>query len=125
MIVITGNNEFVEKDWTREEFEASSLPLKGWTIYGGVWPLPISEPPVTIPQSISMRQTRLYLYDVDNGSTLSAVETYVLTMSPKAQIEWNTSAEVWRSSPMVEQMRVMFGWTIEQMDTMFIEASLL
>lgn len=78
-----------------------------------------------VPQSISMRQTRLYLYDLDAGATLSAVEAYVLTMPPKAQIEWNTSAEVWRTSPMVEQMRLMFGWTTKQMDQMFIDGNTL
>lgn len=81
--------------------------------------------PLPTPSIISMRQCQLYLYNMDNGTTLQQIENYVLTLSRKAQIEWNTSAEVWRSSPMVEQMRLMFSWTMEQMDNMFLEASKL
>lgn len=74
----------------------------------------------SIPSTISMRQCQLYLYD---AGLLSGVESIVASLSPKAQIEWRTSAEVWRSSPMVEQMRLMFGWTVGQMEQMFIDAA--
>jgi len=78
--------------------------------------------PPLIPQIIKMRQCQLYLYDIE---MLEPVNQAVLNMSPKAQIEWNTSDEVWRTSPMVEQMRLMFGWTVEQMDQMFLDAAAL
>jgi len=82
---------------------------------------PTIEPPY-VPQIIKMRQCQLYLYDIE---MLEPVNQAVLNMSPKAQIEWNTSDEVWRTSPMVEQMRLMFGWTVAQMDQMFIDAAAL
>jgi len=107
---------------TIEEFNDSSLPAKGWAVY--VEPTPEPVPPY-VPFSISMRQCQLYLYAMDEGVTLNTITNYVLTLSIPAQIEWNTSADVWRSSPMVEQMRLMFGWTVEQMDQMFVTAEQL
>ena len=58
-------------------------------------------------------------------SLRTAINQYVATLTIPAQIEWNTSAEVWRSSPMVEYMRVTFGWSVEQMDQMFRDAEQL
>lgn len=83
------------------------------------------EPQPYVPFSISMRQCQLYLYDLDNGATLAAVAQLAQSMGAKANIEWLTSSEVWRNSPMVELMRQQFGWTTEQMDDMFREANKL
>lgn len=44
MIVITRNGIYEEKDWTEEEFNATSLPAKGWAIYAGTWPIPPAPP---------------------------------------------------------------------------------
>lgn len=83
---------------------------------------PFPDPPSIIPATISMRQAQLYLYDM---GTLDAVEAIVATLSPKAQIEWRTSNDVWRSSPLVEMMRVSFGWSTADVEQMFVDASLL
>jgi hypothetical protein len=96
----------------------------GVTLSPPIIPEPTMQPPYT-PQSITMRQCRLYLYAMDAGSTLTSINSYVLSQSPQAQIEWETSHEVWRASPMVEQLRLMFAWTTDQMDTMFRDASQL
>lgn len=104
---------------TEEEFLVHPFhTCKRWVVSTPPEP-PQPEPPY-IPSTISMHQCRLYLYDM---GTLAAVTAAVQQASPKAQIEWETSAEVWRSSPTVEQMRIMFGWTVEQMDQMFIDAN--
>lgn len=118
-MIITRNSEYHEWQGSSDEFSSSSLPIKGWSIYGGEWPLPRPAQPLWVPQIISMRQCQLYLYDM---GALSDVEQIVQGMTPKAIIEWNKSSEVWRSSPLVEQMRVAFGWTTDQMDQMFIDA---
>lgn len=74
MIVITRDNEYVEKDWTQAEFEATSLPLKGWTIYTGEWPIPVQPYIPTILDQISalesqitVRRTREAILGTDNG----------------------------------------------------------
>lgn len=85
---------------------------------------PVTPPPV--PQIISMRQCQLYLDKMEpigGLNVLDIIDGYVETQPRPWQIEWAKSDEVWRSSPMVEQMRQMFGWPVEQMDQMFLEAS--
>lgn len=105
-------------------FPLTSNPSSEWLMERGYefYTPPTPEPIVYVPQTISMRQCQLYLYAMDNGIILDNINNYILTLSKPAQIEWNTSAEVWRSSPMVESMRLMFNWDIEQMDNMFIDA---
>ena len=120
MIQIIKGTEIMRYDGTEAEFSASTLPSKGWAVY--VAPDPEPQPPI-VPTQISMRQCQLYLWMMDEGVTLNTINAYVLTMQPLAQIEWDTSSEVWRLSPMVEAMRIMFGWSVEQMDQMFLDAS--
>jgi hypothetical protein len=101
------------------------IDLHGDWLWNGetvVEPPPVPEPLPYTPTMISMRQCQLYLYDM---GTLAAIEAVVLTLSDKAQIEWRTSKDVWRSSPMVEQMRIMFNWSVDQMDQMFRDAEQL
>lgn len=82
-----------------------------------------------VPFEVSMRQCQTYLYQmplINGRNVLDIIEQDVVpSLSKLAQIEWKTNPPVWRSSPMVEQMRVMFGWTIEQMNQMFIDAEKL
>lgn len=82
-----------------------------------------------VPFEVSMRQCQTYLFQmplINDRNVLDIIEQDVVpTLSRLAQIEWKTNPPVWRSSPMVEQMRQMFGWSIEEMDQMFRDAELL
>lgn len=81
----------------------------------------------SIPHDISMRQCWLYLDampPITGRNVLDIInEDIVPTLPRRARLEWDARPPVWRSSPMVEQMRQMFGWTAEQMDQMFRDAS--
>lgn len=124
----TPEGNIVEWLGTVEEFLASSQPGKGCTVYTGEWPILTAEP-LYVPHDISMRQCWLYLdaMPLINGRNVLDIilEDVVPTLSRRARLEWDARPPVWRSSPMVEQMRLMFGWNVEQMDQMFRDASLL
>ena len=49
MIIITDGTRYLEWEGTAEEFDASSLPKKGFSIYTGVWPIPV--PPIDYTES--------------------------------------------------------------------------
>ena len=88
-----------------------------------VQPEPV--PVIFVPHDITMRQCQQYLYNIDDGATLAAIEALIPTFGTVYVIDWRTNPPVWRSSPFVEIMRCRFEWTPEQMDEMFIAASLL
>lgn len=76
----------------------------------------------SLPSSISMVQARLQLeilnkYDIVNSA--------VATMPRSAQIEWEFRATVERNNILVESIVALLGWTTEEADTYFIEASKL
>lgn len=88
MIVITRNNEYAEKDWTQEEFEATSLPHKGWAIYTGVWPIPEPEPTprelilaqiAALESQITVRRTREAILGTDGG-WLANIDTQIAVL---------------------------------------------
>jgi len=127
MIIITRNNEYVEKDWTEAEFNATSLPAKGWSVYKGVWPIPLPEPgPVPVTE-ISIAQCCQYLLSIPSGNQtlLDDVEDVISGMSRTAQIDWQRRTSVKRDYPLVIQLQALFGWTDARMDEMFTAASLL
>lgn len=76
---------------------------------------------VVIPQSITMRQARLQLLEVE---LLDEVEAFV-SQDRKWQIEWEYANEVFRDSPLTTALKDLLQLTDEQIDTMFIEASKL
>lgn len=43
-MIITRNNEYVEWNGTEEEFNITTLPVKGWSIYTGTYPIPQPKP---------------------------------------------------------------------------------
>lgn len=75
----------------------------------------------TIPNSITMRQARLYLYSVDK---LEDVETIVQTRKDW-QIEWEYTSEVERSSLLISTIKDKLGLSDIEVDDMFIAASKL
>lgn len=75
---------------------------------------------------ITMRQARVYL----SGENLLGSIEQVIGSLPEDQkefveIEWNFGSTVQRLSSTVELMKESLGWTEEQVDQMFAEASLL
>jgi len=79
---------------------------------------PPPEPVVYIPQQVTMRQARLILLQYN---LLDSIDAQVQTFPRSAQIEWEYAAIVDRSNPLL----AMIGLTAEELDQMFIEASLL
>lgn len=79
------------------------------------------EPIIIIPNSITMRQARLYLLSLE---LLDDVE--ILVSQNKAwQIEWEYASEVQRTNQLIPVLQESLWLTNAQVDTMFIEASKL
>lgn len=97
-----------------------------WLAEGNT-PEPIPEPPVSIPQQVSMRQARLALYDagllatVDESLSLMPIEEQRV----KAQIEWEYATTVRRDSPLVYGLAGALGLTDEMLDDLFTLAASL
>lgn len=117
-MIIVRNDEYVEWQGTEAEFLATSLPIKGWTEYTGDWPIPQPEPPVIIPESVSMRQARLILLQY---GILAQIDAAVKTLGGAAEIEWEYASEVRRDNPLVGAM----GLSESELDAMFLAASQL
>lgn len=85
---------------------------------------PYVEPAVPVPQSITMRQTRLALLA---AGKLADVETAIAAMpEPQrtaAQIEWEYAATVERASPLIAQLGAALGLDEAALDEMFRVAS--
>lgn len=79
------------------------------------------EPIIIVPNSITMRQARLYLLSLE---LLDDVE--ILVSQNKAwQIEWEYASEVQRTNQLIPALQESLALTDEQVDTIFIEASKL
>lgn len=72
----------------------------------------------TLPTSVTMRQARVYL---QSTGQLESVNTQVQSLGQEAALTWEYSQEVLRDNPIL----AMMGFTEEQLDTMFVEASKL
>lgn len=98
----------------------------GWSYDGHAFtpPPPISAP---VPEQITMRQCRLQLLagglldDVD--AAIAAIEDPAQRRT--AQIEWEYAATVERGSAWVKNLATALGLTIEQLDSLFVEAAKL
>lgn len=87
--------------------------------------LPPAGPP-PVPQIVTMRQARLALLV---AGKLSQVDTVIESLpephKSAARIEWDYSSEVQRDRPFVKQIGAALGYTDEQLDQLFVEASKL
>lgn len=85
-----------------------------------------SDPAISVPASVTMRQARLSLHA---AGLLSQVEAAIdaLPEPPrtKARIEWDFSSEVLRDRDFVKMLGASLGLTSEQMDDLFITAATL
>lgn len=81
-----------------------------------------------IPESISARQIRMWL--VLHNISLEAVETAINSIEDPIQkqlinIEWEYAPYVERNHPWINALGSILGLNSEQIDTAFIEASVL
>jgi len=86
------------------------------------------EPQVGIPQTISARQIRMWL--VSHGISLSAIESAIDQIEDVQQrelvrVEWEYAPYIERNHPMLVPISNSLGFTEEQIDQAFIEASAL
>lgn len=83
-------------------------------------------PPISVPQSVTMRQARLALL---GAGLLGQIDATIASLpSPQkeaAQIEWEYSQEVQRRNGFVDQLAPLLGLTDEQVDQLFIQAATL
>jgi len=75
--------------------------------------------PVQKPQSVTMRQARLALYDSNLLDQVSAA----IANDPRAQIEWEYATTVERNSQLVQTLATGLGLTEQQLDELFILAA--
>lgn len=96
-------------------------PEAGWTYDGVAFHAPVPVAPERVTE-VTMRQARRKL---DLLGLHTAVCAAVAGMSTSAQIDWEFAGTVMRYDPITVEMLAMLGWSDEQTDTFFREASLL
>jgi hypothetical protein len=84
--------------------------------------------PVSVPETISARQIRLWL--IENNISLTSVETTINgivdeKLREKTLVEWEYAPYIERSHPLLEALASNLGLTNEQIDQGFIDGSQL
>lgn len=96
-----------------------------WT-YTGTTFEPPAPPPVVIPDTVSMRQARLALYQ---EGELDQVQPLIDAMMEPAktttQISWDYATIVQRDDDLVVQLSAAMGLTSDDLDTLFTLAATL
>lgn len=82
--------------------------------------------PPQVPDNISARQIRLWL--IQNGISLSQVDDAINTISDpllreSTMVEWEYAPYVERNHPLINSLAQYLGFTSEQIDQGFIDAS--
>jgi hypothetical protein len=82
--------------------------------------------PTPVPEQVTMRQARLAL---SAAGKLAAVDAAIASLpepqKSAAQIEWEYSAAVRRTQPLVLALAPAIGLSDEQLDALFIQAAAL
>lgn len=97
----------------------------GWLYDGHVFTAPPPPPPV-IPQSVTMRQSRLALHA--NGllaSVQPAITSLPEPQRTQAQIEWDYSNGLERNNPFVATLGAALGLDAAGIDALFVQAAQL
>lgn len=77
--------------------------------------------PTPVPQSVTMRQARLALFDLGKRDAVPvAIATMPSPQKEKAQIEWEYGSTVERNSPLVVSLGPALGLDLDQL---FIDAA--
>lgn len=84
--------------------------------------------PVSVPETISARQIRLWL--IDNNISLASVEAVInsiedVQLRERTLVEWEYAPYIERSHPLLEALASNLGLTNEQIDQGFIDGSQL
>lgn len=74
------------------------------------------------PESITMRQARLQLY---NMNVLDTIDNTISNIGGTAKIEWEYSSVVEKTNPLVSAMAQILNWDETQINQFFIDASKL
>jgi hypothetical protein len=69
-----------------------------------------------------MRQAKMALH---TANLLDDIDAAVMATGRLAQIEWEYATEVRRNHPLIAMIQVAKGLTDEEIDTLFVSASLL
>ena len=101
--------------------EDNETPLEEYCKTLKIAPYVEPEPIVIIPSSITMRQARLHLLDLD---LLDDIEDFI-SQDRKWQIEWEYATEILRNSQLIDAVKLSLGLDDDAVDNMFIEASKL
>lgn len=81
---------------------------------------------VTVPESITMRQCRLKLLDLNLiGLVDQAINSLPSPQKEQAQIEWEYASEVRRDNPLIGQLMQALGMGETELDNLFIEGAKL
>lgn len=95
-------------------------------LWDGATLTPPAPAPVTIPQSVTMRQARLALLASGKLALVdAAIEALPEPQRTQAQIEWEFASEILRASPLVESMGAALGLDDAVLDALFVEAAAL
>lgn len=78
--------------------------------------------PAPIPHVVSIRQAKMALH---TANLLDDIDAAVMATGRLAQIEWEYATEVRRNHPLIAMIQVAKGLTDEEIDTLFVSASLL
>lgn len=77
-----------------------------------------------VPQVVTMRQARVAL---ENNDLLDGINTHLNNKQGKegklVRIEWEYAQEVRRDSVLVQQIKNELGWSDDQLDALFKQAS--
>lgn len=94
-----------------------------WTYSGGAFSPPAPAPaPVVIPTTVSMRQARLALLQVN---LLATVDAAIATGGEADRITWEYATEVHRTDALVANMAVALSLNDEGLDSLFTLAASL
>jgi hypothetical protein len=107
---------------------ANNTAQIGWLYEAGEFidTTPIVIPSIIIPQSITMRQARLWLAKNNLLSQVDAIISSLIgTEGDLAKIEWEYATTLDKSNALFQQIASQLNFTEEQIDNFFIEAFVL
>jgi hypothetical protein len=115
----------VRKGWTvRPDMPAydANTQLCAWV--DGEWV--VSDIPVVVPESVTMRQARLALLGAGKLALVdAAIDGMPEPQKSAARIEWEYSNEVQRNNSFVSALGPALGMTSTQIDGLFVAAAKL
>lgn len=124
-VFTTSPYQLFAKAYADKFVECPDYIVQGWTLIDGIYnPPPVQ--PIFVPESVSMRQARLALLSTGLLDTVNSIVAGLTGDSGKAaKIEWEYSSVVMRNKGLVRSVQQVLGLTDQQLDDLFIAASLI